>query len=945
MSSLFSFWKKIAFENGSMGRGRCAYTGTVLFFIFLFYLLGAVFGEVRYSIPEEMQYGSFVGNVALDLNLDIKELTSRRARVVSEGKRQYCDLSLETGFMFVSARIDREELCRQVSKCTLQFQILVENPLKIYSISVEIQDINDNTPTFDENKIRLEITESAAPGIRFSLGSAQDTDAGTNSIQSYSLSPNEYFTLDVNTRAGRSQYPELVLEKSLDRETQSEHFLILNAIDGGNPRQSGSVNINIIVLDINDNAPVFTQPVYKVTVFENSPIYTLVATVNATDIDDGVNGAIAYTFKHISDEARDMFQIDSRTGEIRVVGNVNFEETKVHEIDVQATDGAGQSSFSPAKLLVEIIDVNDNPPVISLKSMSSSVPEDSLLGTVVAVINIYDEDSGESGKVRCFVPVSLPFKIISEVKNYYMLVTDGALDREVESEFNVTITATDEGSPPLSSIKTITISISDVNDNPPIFTQSSYTAYLMENQPQGTPIITVKAKDKDAEQNAQVIYSFMEDNIQDVPLSSYISINSQSGDIFALRPFDYEQFGFFQIQVKAQDGGNPPLYSNTTVKVFIVDQNDNVPKVLYPKQNEGSVLAEMIPRSAHTGYLVTKVVAVDADSGHNAWLSYYNLKAPEPELFVVGLHNGEIRTARQIIERDDAKQRLIIVVRDNGRPSHSTTVTLNVVLGNNFPLLSELNDFSEDTNSNTNLTLYLMISLASVSSLFFVLIIAVASMRFYKSRYRAPFCNESHANLPVFPDSFFPPNYADVGGTGTLQPAYRYDVCLTTDSTKSEFKYVRAYTGNTLNNQRMDPGNYETILHEVSRENDVYNQQKPTNTEWRFSQGQRPGPSGSQRPEEAGPWPNPPTEAEQLQALMAAANEVSAATATLDAGTMGLSTRYSPQFTLQHVPDYRQNVYIPGSTSTLTGTNSQAEGKNPQPSSGNKKKSGKKEKK
>ncbi|XP_041121082.1 protocadherin gamma-A11-like isoform X3 [Polyodon spathula] len=943
MPSLFSFWKEIAFEKGSMGRGRCAYTGTVLFFIFLFYLLGAVFGEVRYSIPEEMQYGSFVGNVALDLNLDVKELTSRRARVVSEGKRQYCDLSLETGFLFVSARIDREELCKHVLICTIKFKILVEKPLKMYSLVVDIQDINDNTPAFAANEIKLEITESALPGKRFSLDNAQDPDAGTGSIQSYTLSTNEYFILDVNTRAGGSKYPELVLKKALDRETQFEHFLILNAIDGGNPRKSGSVNIHVIVLDINDNAPVFTQPVYEVTLFENSPIGTLVVIVNATDIDDGVYGEITYTLTHNSDESSSLFEINSKTGEIQVARKVDFEKAEVHEIDVQVRDGGGEST--KCKVIVEILDVNDNAPVIALKSVISSVPEDSLPGTVVAVINIYDEDTGESGKVRCFIQENTPFKLNSEDENYYMLVTNGVLDHELDSVFNITITATDKGSPSLSSKKTITISVSDVNDNSPVFTQPSYTAFLMENQPQGTPIITVKAKDKDAEQNAQVIYSFMEDNIQDVPLSSYISINSQSGDIFALRPFDYEQFGFFQIQVKAQDGGNPPLYSNSTVKVFIVDQNDNAPKVLYPEQNEGSVLAEMIPWSAHNGYLVTKVVAVDADSGHNAWLSYHHLKTTEPELFVVGLHNGEIRTSRQIFEKDDVKQRLIIVVKDNGLPSHSTTVTLNVVLGDNFPLLSELNEFSEDTNSNTNLTLYLVISLASVSSLFFVLIIAVASMRFYKSRYCPPFCNESNANHPVFPDSFFPPNYADVGGTGTLQPAYRYDVCLTTDSTKSEFKYVRAYTGNTLNNQRMDPENYETMLQEVSSENDVNKQQKPTNTEWRFSQGQRPGPSGSQRPEEAGPWPNPPTEAEQLQALMAAANEVSAATATLDAGTMGLSTRYSPQFTLQHVPDYRQNVYIPGSTSTLTGTNSQAEGKNPQPSSGNKKKSGKKEKK
>ncbi|XP_033877229.3 protocadherin gamma-A11-like, partial [Acipenser ruthenus] len=796
--------------------------------IILYYLLGAVFGEVRYSIPEEMQYGSFVGNVALDLHLDVKELAARRARVVAEGKRQYCDLSLETGFLFVSERIDREELCRHVVICTIKFKILVENPLKMYSLAVDIQDINDNTPAFAANEIILEIQESALPGKRFTLDSAQDPDAGTSSIQSYTLSTNEYFILDVNTRAGGSKYPELILKKALDRETQFEHYLILNAIDGGNPRKSSSVNIHVIVLDINDNAPVFTQPVYEVTLIENSPIGTLVVTVNATDIDDGVNGEITYTFKHNSDESSNLFEINSKTGEIKVARKADFEKAEMHEIDVQVRDGGGEST--KCKVIVEILDVNDNAPVISLKSVSSSVPEDSLPGTVIAVINIYDDDSGESGKVRCFIQDNLPFKLNSEDENYYMLVTNGVLDHETSSAFNITITATDKGSPSLSSIKMITISVSDVNDNPPVFTQPFYAAYLVENQPQGTPIITVKAKDKDADHNAKVVYSFLEDNIQGIPLSSYVSINSESGDIFSLRPFDYEQFGFFQILVKAQDSGNPPLYSNTTVKVFIVDQNDNAPKVLYPKQNEGSVLAEMIPRSAHTGYLVTKVVAVDADSGHNAWLSYHQLKTTETELFIVGLHNGEIRTSRKIFEKDDVKQRLVIVVKDNGRPSHSITVTLNVVLGDNFPLLSELSDFSEDTNSNTNLTLYLVISLACVSSLFFVLIIAVASIRFCKGRHRGLFYNESNANLPVFPDSFFPPNYADVGGPGALQPAYRYDVCLTTDSTKSEFKYVRACTGNTLNNQRMDPGNYETILHKVSSENDVYKQVCMINT-------------------------------------------------------------------------------------------------------------------
>ncbi|XP_041121086.1 protocadherin gamma-A11-like isoform X7 [Polyodon spathula] len=923
-------------------KGGWALKWQVQLFLLCLYRLDLVHGKVRYSIPEEMTKGSFVGNIAQDLGLDLKRLTSGSARIVTEENTPFVNLDADKGILVVSQKIDREQLCGQISPCTLSFEIVLENPFELHHVTVEIRDVNDNNPAFPQNEIRLEISESAVPGARFLLESAVDPDVGVNALQSYTLNPTDHFIL--TTRSTSSKYVEMVLQSSLDREKQDDIILILTGVDGGNPQRSGTVKIHIVVLDANDNAPVFSQPVYKASVLENSLKGTLVATVNATDADKGSNGHVTYSFTHITDTVGELFELDPHNGEIKVAGHIDFEKDKMYEINIQVKDDGGLTDSS--NVIIDVIDVNDNAPLIKLKSFSSPIPEDSLPGTVVGLINIQDIDSGRNGQIHCSVNRNVPFKIKSSLKNYYTLVTDSILDRETVSVYNITIIATDEGSPTLSSNQTITLRISDINDNAPTFNQAVINTYITENNSPGKSIASVQAKDPDWEQNARLSYFLIEAQINETPVSSYISINSDSGTVYAARSFDYEQIREFQIQVKAQDGGSPPLYSNVTVNIFVQDQNDNAPQILYPVQTESSLVAEMVPRSADVGYLVTKVVAVDADSGQNAWLSYKLHKATDRTLFEVGLQNGEIRTLRLVVDKDAVKQRLVVLVEDNGQPSRSATVNVNVAVADSFPeVLSEFSDNAQDKDYNDNLTFYLVVSLATVSFLFIVSIIMLLSVKFCKWRQSRLFY-KSNGNLPIIPSSYYPPQYADVGGTGTLRHVYNYEVCLTTDSGKSEFKYIRPCSESLVN---VDPSGAETMPHvqekNLIQDADPTTQQKPTNTEWRFSQGQRPGPSGSQRPEEAGPWPNPPTEAEQLQALMAAANEVSAATATLDAGTMGLSTRYSPQFTLQHVPDYRQNVYIPGSTSTLTGTNSQAEGKNPQPSSGNKKKSGKKEKK
>ncbi|XP_037763086.1 protocadherin gamma-A12 [Chelonia mydas] len=705
--------------------------------LFCFTLVTAwetVSGKIHYSIPEEMQKGSFVGNILKDLGLDLKELSDRGVRIVSTGRTQYFALNLKSGHLITTERMDREQICGQLETCLLHLEVLVEDKVKLFIVDVEITDINDNAPRFQEDELEFRISELAAVGTRYSLEEAQDPDVGASSVQGYYLSSNKHFSLDVQTGADGDKYVELVLEKSLDREEQDVHDLILTATDGGDPVRSGTAQIRVIVLDANDNAPVFSQPVYKVSVLENVPVGSLLLTVNATDPDEAINSEVTYSLRKMKDKASQIFQVDSKTGEISIVGNLDYEEAALYEMEVQAKDVGDLSARS--KVLVTVIDVNDNAPKITIASLFSSVSEDNPPGTLIALLNIRDKDSGENGEVTCSIPGNLPFRLQKSFDNYYSLVTDRPLDRERVSDYNVTITATDRGAPNLASKTTILVQLSDINDNAPIFNQTSYTLYITENNPRGASVCSLKANDPDSGENARVTYSITGTQNQEAPLSSSISINSETGALYALRSFDYEQFREIRFQVQAQDGGSPPLSSNVSVTLFILDQNDNSPHILHPSfPTDGSTGVELAPRSSEPGYLVTKVVAMDADSGQNAWLSFQLLKATEPGLFSVGLHSGEIRTARSFVDKDALKQSLVVLVKDNGQPPLSSTATVTVVVADSIPeILSDLSSLSAPADPQSSLTLYLVIAVASVSCLFFTFILVLLALRLRRWR-------------------------------------------------------------------------------------------------------------------------------------------------------------------------------------------------------------------
>ncbi|XP_063058924.1 protocadherin gamma-A12-like isoform X10 [Engraulis encrasicolus] len=864
-------------------------------------------GQIRYSIPEEMAKGSVVGNIANDLGIELKRLVSGRARVFTSDGSEYVGLDREKGQLLVKQRMDREQLCGDIEACSLSFEVILENPMELYSITIDIQDVNDNSPVFPKNEIDQEISESALSGARFPLGGAIDPDVGLNALQKYILQPTDHFDLSVQSRSGGSKNVEMVLKTPLDRENKEHHYLTLTAVDGGNPQRSGTVKIHITVLDINDNAPVFSQAVYKTSVPENSAIGTLVTTVRATDADEGGNANIQYYFEHTPANIMALFTIDRQSGQISVAGSIDYEKHKQFEIKVMAKDNGGLTGS--CEVIIDVTDVNDNVPKLTVMSFTSALPENAALGTVVAMLNVQDLDASDNGKVTCSIDRNSPFKIVRSLSTYYNLVTDSALDREQLPEYNITVTAVDGGTPPLSSRETLTVKISDINDNAPQFEQDTYDVYVNENNSPSLSIFTVNAKDADWGPNARVSYFLEEGALNGASLASYISINSDTGVIYATKSFDYEQLKSFNIKIKAQDGGTPPLSTNATLKIFVQDQNDNSPQILYPVQTSSSAVAEIVPRSADIGYLVTKVVAVDVDSGQNAWLSYKLQKAADRPLFEVGAQNGEIRTVRQVTDKDAVKQKLTVIVEDNGQPSRSATVTVNVAVADSFPeVLSEFTEFTHDKDYNNNLTFFLLLALIVVSILFIFSVIAIISVKIYRWRQRKLFYKSAN-NLPVIP--YYPTMYSD----GTLHHTYNYEMCGTTDSRMTDVKPMRPYSQSTLVSlSRPGTVQRQQKQQQAGDADDISPEQKPPNNDWRLQPNQRPGPSGAgPMPEGAGvvagtgPWPQPPTEAEQLQALMAGANAVNEATATL-----------GPRYNAQYVPDYRQNVYIPGSTATLT---------------------------
>nr|KAF6346857.1 hypothetical protein mPipKuh1_010607 [Pipistrellus kuhlii] len=712
-------------------------TQQLLLSLLLFAFWEAGSGQVHYSVPEEAKHGTFVGRIAQDLGLELAELVPRLFRVASKGRGDLLEVNLRNGILFVNSRIDREELCGRSLECSIHLEVVVERPLQVFHVEVEVKDINDNPPVFSLREQKVLIPESKPPDSHFPLEGASDADIGENGQLTYRLSQNEYFSLELPRNSKQTNRLSLTLKKSLDREKTPEISLLLTAADQGKPELTDTVQLFICILDTNDNEPEFEQPEYKLRLTENAAKETFVIKLNATDLDEGVNGEVTYSLLSVKPNGKPLFTIGKNSGELRVNGTLDYEENKFYEIEVQATDKGNPPMAGHCTVWVEILDANDNAPEIAVTSLSLPVPEATPPGTVIALISVSDRDSGVNGQMICSLTPEVPFKLVSTFKNYYSLVLDSALDREKLSHYELVVTARDGGSPSLSATASVSVEVADVNDNAPTFAQPEYTVFMKENNPPGCHIFTVSARDADAQENALVSYSLVERRVGERALSSYVSVHAESGRVFALQPLDHEELELLRFQVSARDAGVPPLGSAVTLQVFVLDENDHAPALLPPGAGAGGGAGggELVWRAVGAGHVVAKVRAVDADSGYNAWLSYELLPAAggARSPFRVGLYTGEISTTRALDEADAPRQRLLVLVKDHGEPALAVTATvlLSLVDSGQAPKTSlrASSGTASAESALVDVNVYLIIAICAVSSLLVLTLILYIALR------------------------------------------------------------------------------------------------------------------------------------------------------------------------------------------------------------------------
>ncbi|XP_072236892.1 protocadherin-17 isoform X3 [Leuresthes tenuis] len=702
-----------------------------IFFFLLLWAQALTLKNLNYSVPEEQGPGTVIGNIAKDARLGVEQTgqggQGKKAnfRVLENSAPHLIDVDPQSGLLYTKQRIDRETLCKRNPKCQLSMEVFA-NDKEICMIKIDIQDINDNSPIFPSDQIDIDISENAVPGTRFPLTSAHDPDAGENGLKTYQITRDDYnlFSLEVKSRGDGTKFPELVIQRPLDREERSHHTLILSATDGGEYPRSGTMQINVKVIDSNDNSPVFDQPTYVVEIPENSTPGKVLIDLNATDPDEGNNGQIVYSFSGYAPERiRELFSIDSRTGIIKIQGEIDYEESPVIEIDVQAKDLGPNPIPGHCKVTVKVLDRNDNWPSIGFVSVrQGAISEAAPPGTVIALVRVTDKDSGRNGQLQCRVLGNVPFKLEENYDNFYTVVTDRPLDREVQDEYNVTIVAKDNGIPPLNSTKSFTVKILDENDNVPRFTKSAYLLQIPENNIPGEYLGSVLAHDPDLGQNGTVYYSIINSNVSGGDVNTYVNVNAANGAIYAVRSFNYEQIKYFDFKVLAKDAGSPHLESNATVRISVLDVNDNIPVIVLPLlQNDTAEIH--VPRNVGVGYIVTTVRAVDNDYGESGRLTYEISDGNEEHLFEIDPMTGEVRTAHPFWDDVSPIVELIIRVSDHGKPTLTAAARLIIKASNGRPPdgLPHMKD-----NQNWDMSLPLIVTLSIISILLLAAMVTIA---------------------------------------------------------------------------------------------------------------------------------------------------------------------------------------------------------------------------
>ncbi|KAJ8404696.1 hypothetical protein AAFF_G00335590 [Aldrovandia affinis] len=534
-----------------------------------------VLGTLELQLDEEQPSGTIVGDISAGLPPDVT--ASLFFISDHEGTGVGSDLHIDetTGIIKTAKVLDREVRDRYNFIAVTMTGVTVE-------VTIMVNDINDHAPTFPKERVTFKIPEQTAVGTRFSLDPASDADRDQLTTQGYLIKDGnvgQAFLLETRRGSNKVLYLDLVVNTILDREKRSSYTLLLEAFDGGSPKRTGQMILDVSVQDTNDNAPVFNQSRYQAMISENLQPGSNILQVFALDADEGDNGQVLYEINRRQSDPEHYFIIDPRSGVITLNKPLDYEMRRVHELVVQARDNASQPEVTNAFVTIQVRDYNDNQPTMTIIFLSEDgsprISEGAQPGQYVARISVTDPDYGEYANVN----VSLEggdgkFALTTKDNIIYLICVDQILDREERDSYELRVMATDSGTPPLRAESSFTIQVTDVNDNPPLFDQQEYRQTIPEVVYPGSFVLQVTARDKDQGPNGDIHYSILQDHGTH---SDWFAVDPQTGIITTSTQLDYETDPRPSVTVVATDGGRPPLTSTAVVNVLLQDINDNEP--------------------------------------------------------------------------------------------------------------------------------------------------------------------------------------------------------------------------------------------------------------------------------------------------------------------------------------------------------------------------------
>jgi len=654
--------------------------------------------EVHYLFEEEQPVGTVVGNVVDDANLDelydADTLQRLRYRFLKQLPDNVFDVNSATGVIRANGRVDREDLCSPLEladddTCDIQLDVVVQ-PLSFFRIirlTITITDVNDHAPSFTDSELVITIPESAAVGSTLLVPEASDLDGVEFGVQSYNLVTDaDCFMLTAGDSSDDRFVSRLTLTKSLDRELEDGYQLQIVAVDGGIPPKSGTLDVNVVIEDVNDNSPVFDHDSYEASLPEDVALGTTFVRVHAADDDEGVNGEVLYS---LSGSHRLPFDVNNVTGDVYVNGMVDHEEHSVYRLTVKARDrGSPPSEPASVSLTVHVVDLNDNAPTISVDTLSSirgvaEIAEGSAVGSFVAHLSVFDEDSGSNGRFTCDLreegtvrPRFALSPMIGGSDGEFQITTTVELDHEQQTFHELTVVCSDYGTPSMTSMMRVVVNVTDINDNDPQFVQSTYSDEVIEKNYVGAEVLTVRATDRDDGLNGQLTYSV------DGDAAAWFDVEPTTGIVKARVSFDRETNGSVRFYVVARDAGEPRRSASALVSIAIIDVNDEHPMFSQPIY-KFSVM-ENLPAGASVG----SVAAVDRDLSIYGQVTYTILQSSsgggdvgDSDAFIIDARSGTLTTTRSLDREAVAKYRLRVNASDRGVPPLASTATVIVYVG------------------------------------------------------------------------------------------------------------------------------------------------------------------------------------------------------------------------------------------------------------------------